>query len=148
MQFFSIKPLIDKFQQKQFKDEEVAPYFIAYAILESLIYFFPVEKMDSITFLQNASLFIIMVFGIFYLKKQNNNSFGNGFLNRWFALGWVISVRTFFIYFPIGLVLVLFELNGDNNAYIALTIFGIFIEVIFYLWLGQKFKESQAVEEV
>lgn len=140
MQMLSAKPLIEKFKNNDFKDEEVAPYFIAYVTLEAITYFFLVGEMTSQIFIENTCTLLITIFGVLYLKRQNNNSFANGFLNKWFSLGWVITVRMFLMLIPICIAFAIFVPTQSSSF----TIFFIFFQLFFYWWLGQNFIDSQS----
>lgn len=88
---------------------------------------------------------IITIFGVLHLKNQNQGSFGNGFLNKYFALGWVITIRLLLIAIPVAVILFALAVivGGGEAVAPAGAIFTIAFEVLFYWWLGIVIGESQ-----
>lgn len=145
MQIITTKPLIEQFRAGTFKDEEVGPYFFAYMILDAVLLAFFNREATPWDVAGSIATIIITLFGILYLKKQNRGSFGNGFLNRYFALGWVLTIRMLLVSVPLAVVLFAVALIvGGERAYApAGAIFVVAFGVVFYLWLGHAFAESQ-----
>ena len=85
MQIIIIKPLVERFRAGTFKDEEVGPYFFAYSILEAVMWMFAYGEATVWDVAGSIATIIITIFGVLHLKNQNQGSFGNGFLNRYFA---------------------------------------------------------------
>jgi len=152
MQWLRSQPLIDRFQAGTFKDREVAPYFMAYLILMALFGLLSeegilAELLDEDTpsaydVVHDISSILIMIFGVLYLKKENRDSFGNGFLIKFFALGWVMMVRMILIVIPSIFVIVVIwgdDLDESVELFIELS-----PRLIFYWWLGKLFAASQA----
>jgi len=145
LQIITIKPLVEKFRTGTFKDEEAWPYFLAYTVLEAVMLVFAYGEATRWDQAGSIATIIITIFGILHLKKQNRDSFGNGFLNKYFALGWVITVRIFLISIPIAVVLFgLAAILGGEEAFgPAGAIFVVTFGVSFYWWLGVVIAKSQ-----
>ena len=88
MQFISAKPLIEKYRSGTFQEAEVAPYFMAYVILMAIVTGFAVGDMDSWSIASGFASIVITIMGVLHLKRQNKDTFGNGFLSKYFSLGW------------------------------------------------------------
>jgi len=133
---------------EEFADGEIAPYFFAYAILESVMWIFAFGEANPWDIAASVASVVITVFGILYLKKKNGDTFGNGFLNKRFALGWVIGVRIILIVIPsaVALFAVATIIGGEGAVDPAGALFVIMVEVLFYWWLGQLFLESHPRE--
>jgi len=145
MQIVSLKPLVERFRAGTFRDEEVGPYFLAYVILEASMWIFAYGEFDPWNLVGSMANVIITLLGVLHLKKRNRGSFGNGFLNRYFALGWVIAVCMLLIGIPLGVgVFALSSAVAGEELFPAVgLIFNVVFAVLFYWWLGVAFAESQ-----
>lgn len=147
MQIISAKPLIEQFKNKEFEDNQVGTYFLAYVILESVIFAFTYGEANAWNILTSIAALVITILGILHLKQCNNNSFGDGFFNRYFSLGWVTSVRMLILSIPAGVALfsVAMILGGARALAPAGALFTILYSAVFFWWLGNLIKESQTV---
>jgi hypothetical protein len=148
MQFISAKPLIDKYRSGTFQESEVAPYFMAYVILVTIVTGFSIDDMNPWSVASGFASIVITIIGVYHLKRQNNDTFGNGFLSKYFSLGWVITCRMILIAIPIAVVMFAFaSIVGGNDAIDpAGAIFTISFEVLFYWWLGVLIAQSNQSE--
>ena len=145
MEIIRIKPLVERFRNGTFTDEEVGPYFLAYVILETVSHALPYTEFTLWDVVGSIATVVITIFGILHLRTQNRGTFGNGFLNKYFALGWVIAVRTILIALPLGVLVIFFTQSVGGEAAVApmAAIFVIALGVFFYWWLGLAFAKSQ-----
>lgn len=144
MQIISAAPLIKKIKNNTFEESEIGPYFLAYTILGVFSYSVTDGGLNFDNFLMGAASLIITVFGLLHLKKQNGESFGNQFLSKYIALGWVVSIRMLLIGIPVmvGLFAIAEIIGGYQAHDPAGVLFILSTEVIFYRWLGLLIKES------
>lgn len=144
VQFLSAEPLIEKYRNGTFQEEEVAPYFMAYVILMALASAFAWGEMTAWSFASGVAYIMITIFGVLHLKKQNNESYGNGFLSKYFTLGWVITFRMLLLSVPVGVVFVGLAsiAGGDDALEPAFAILTIAYTALFYWWLGELIAES------
>jgi hypothetical protein len=147
MQILSTAPLVEKFRSGTFKDEEAGSYFFGFMILTSASWFLAYGEWTVWDFTETLGNVAITILGIHYLKSKNGDTFGNGFLNKYFALGWVISVRLFLTSLPIIVMIYSTiaivgarDLPGPLGA-----IFGMTFSLLFYRWLGAEFTRAQRV---
>lgn len=144
MQFISAKPWIEKFRSGTFQEAEVAPYFMGYVILMAFVTAFSLGDMDGWSIASGFASVVITIMGVLHLKKLNHDSFGHGFLSKYFSLGWVISFRLLVIAIPAAVVIFALAsiVGGDDAAEPAGAIFSIAIEIFFYWWLGLLITEA------
>lgn len=154
MQFLSAKPLIEKYRNGTFAEAEVAPYFMAYVILMAIVTGFALGDMNAWSIISGFASLIITIIGVLHLKRQNNNTFGNEFLSKYFSLGWVVTFRMLLLAIPVFiLIFVLASIAvGDDAIDPAGVVVTIVFEVLFYWWLGaliaktNQTKANKAVE--
>lgn len=144
MQFISARPLIEKYRSGTFQESEVAPYFMAYVILMAIVTGFAIGDMNPWSVASGCASIVITIIGVLHLKRQNNDTFGNGFLSKYFSLGWVITFRMLLLAIPVAVVMyALASIVGGKDAIDpAGAIFTISFEVLFYWWLGVLIAES------
>ena len=144
MQFITAKPLIEKYRRGTFQEDEVAPYFMAYVILTAIVVEFTFGDMNGWAVASGFASIVINIMGVLHLKRQNNDSFGNNFLSKYFSLGWVISFRMLLISIPSAVVIFALAsiVGGDDASGPAGALFDIAYSVLFYWWLGLLFAES------
>ena len=145
MQILATAPLVEKFRTGTFKDDEVGSYFFAFMILSSASWLLAVGERTSWDIVETLANVAIAILGIHYLKSKNGDTFGNGFINKYFTLGWVISVRLFLLALPaFAMVYAILSLMGGRDLPGPLsTIFGITFSLLYYRWLGTEFDRAQ-----
>jgi hypothetical protein len=144
MQFISAKPLIKSFCDGTFQEEDVGPYFMAYVILAALVMGVTFGETNPWDVAAGIASIVITIFGVLHLKRQNGETFGNRFVLKYLALGWVVSVRMILISIPVTVVLLAFVtlLGGIKALHPMGAIFTIAYSVLFYWWLGLLIAES------
>ncbi len=144
MQFISAKPLIEKYRSDTFQEAEVAPYFMAYVILMAIVAGFSFGDMNDWSIASGFASIVITIMGVLHLKKQNNDSFGNSFLSKYFSLGWVVTFRILVMAIPAAVVILALAsiVGGDDAIEPAGAVFTIAIEILFYWWLGLLIAEA------
>ncbi len=144
MYFLSSKTLIKRLRTNDFKDFEVAPYFLASMLLQALSMFSAFSYRDPWNITAGILVLFITYGGIMHVRNKNGGTFGNGYLNKWFTLGWVTAVRTFLIGVPVLITLTLICSSMDRNdgPLAAIAIFNITYNIAFYWWLGALVEET------
>ncbi len=150
MQFLSAKPLIHQFRTSTFKESEVGPYFVLMTLLTTLSYALsytePTEPSPWSPFVIPIEL-TITAFGLWYLRWKNGGHFGDLFLCKFFALGWVVFVRlslaALAVILPaMSLLLAFSDENACTEDHPVVAIFSILFTLAFYLWLGRLIGKS------
>ena len=148
MQYVSAEPLINQFQRGIYKDEEAGSYFMAHMILTSIVMSCIYLEYSFIEMFLGLISVIITIFGVLYLKKKNNDSYGNQFLVKYMALGWVVGVRLLLIAVPVIVLISVLEAFFPRISDSLYCGFTIFIELGFYWWLGRLIaKSNEPVEQ-
>lgn len=144
MQILSAQPLIERFRNGTFEDSEVEPYFMAYMIFMAIMWLFAFGEANPWEIATGVASVVITIFGVLHLKRQNDDSFANQFLAKYFALGWVITVRMLLISIPSMVVFFsLAAIVGGNDAFAPMgALFTIAFEILFYWWLGLLIAQS------
>lgn len=144
MQFISAKPLIEKYHSGTFHDADVAPYFMASTILMAIVTGFAIGDINPWSIASGFASIVITIMGVLHLKKQNNDTFGNGFLSKYFSLGWVVTFRMLLLAIPVGVVTFALAsiVGGDDAIDPCGAVFTIGFEVLFYWWLGLLISEA------
>ena len=82
MQFISVKPLIEKFANRQVTDAEVAPYFFGSVVLETAGASLAFAEASAWAIIQAVGVVFITCAGILYLRKCNGGNFEDDFLKK------------------------------------------------------------------
>jgi hypothetical protein len=93
MYFWRIEQLKTQMAARPLTDRETLPYLVIYSALMSAAWLIPVPSLnlwDIVTAIWGIAL---AVFGTIYIYRQNGGDRGNHFLQRYFALGWVVAIR-------------------------------------------------------
>lgn len=117
---------------------------MAYVILMAIVTGFAFGDINSWTVATGFASVVITIMGVLHLKKQNNDSFGNSFLSKYFSLGWVVTFRMLIMAIPAAVVIFALAsiVGGDDALEPAGALFTIAIEVLYYWWLGLLIAES------
>ena len=117
---------------------------MAYVILMSIVAGFPFGDMNGWSVASGFASIVITIMGVLHLKKQNNDSFGNSFLTKYFSLGWVVTIRMLIVTIPAAVVIFALAsiVGGDDAIEPAVAVFTIAIEILFYWWLGLLIAEA------
>ena len=120
---------------------------MAYVILMSIVTGFAFDESTPWSIASGFASVVITIMGVLHLKKQNNDSFGDGFISKYFSLGWVVTFRMLILSIPAVVVFfaVASILGGHNAIDLAGAVFTIAAEILFYWWLGLLFAESNSL---
>ena len=144
MYFISSKTLVKKFKNNSFQDYEVAPYFFVYTLLTTLAVSFTFSSSDPWSIASGVIVLIITYGGIMHIRNKNGGTFGNGYLNKWFTLGWIILIRTLLLGIPFCVTFMVIGTFIDRRDGIAIggAFFNIVYNIVFYYWLGKLVEET------
>jgi hypothetical protein len=139
IQMLSAAPLVEKFRTNSFEESDIGPYIIATLVFQTVMIALPGGPTTWWGITSSISMIIVTIFGMFYLKKKNGNSFGDGFILKFFSLGWVITVRIFLLAIPIGMILFgfIFALRDYHLIEPFGAMIGIALAVWQIVWLGR-----------
>lgn len=118
MYFWNIKKLKALLIERPMTEKEVLPYLIATMLLLTLVQYFPnALHFNAWDYLEIVIASITVIVGTFWLYRKNFGDKGSHFLQRYFALGWVVTVRFIVFVTPVFIALVFLASNfGLYNA--------------------------------
>ena len=115
MYFLRIKRLKNSLIENPLSEKTAFYYFLLYVFLNSLLISIDIEDKNIWDIFDSFFMVIGTVLGTIFLFLKNNGAKGSYFLQRYFSIGWVISIRfTLMCYIPFIIVLISFRsLYGD-----------------------------------
>ncbi len=116
-------------------DREVLPYFVVDAVLTSLAIAFPASSFNLWNLLGLGWSLVLAVFGTIYLFRQNGGLQGTQFVQRVFAIGWVVGLRWCAWVIPLGLLLLITEVFEDETNIVEF-LFGAIWETLLFRRIG------------
>jgi hypothetical protein len=145
MYWITTDVLVDKFRTGRFDSSEVGPYFFANVLLQSVGFILPGMAMSAWDFFGGVAAILITIGGVLHLKEQNGGTFGKGYLERYFSLGWVTGVRLILVGIPAAVVFfgLAAVLGGDDSMAPAGAVFFVLLLFAWYRYTGMLFAESQ-----
>jgi len=108
MYLWNIEKLKSKLTASPLTEREVLPYFLVFLGLYGLVPLIPIEGMNFWDYVGGAWSLVLTLLGSIYLYFKNGGSSGHYFLQRYFAVGWVVAVRWAAIFIPIFITYVFF----------------------------------------
>ena len=139
MYFWRIEKLKTEMAARPLSDREVLPYLVVFVALSAVVINFPVTISNVWDVLYAAWSILLAVIGTIYIYRQNGGSDGRHFLQRYLAIGWVVTVRwlVILIAFAIVAIAVLETANlpWEDTTWYEVIAFGI-AEAIVYWRIG------------
>ena len=148
MYFWNIKKLKALLIERPMTEKEVLPYLIATMLLLTLVQYFPnALHFNAWDYLEIVIASIAVIIGTFWLYQKNLGDSGSYFLQRYFALGWVVSIRIVVFVTPVFIALVflasyfeLYNTESDATNWLDITLLTA-IEVLLYWYFGRHLAE-------
>jgi len=140
MYFWNTNKLKENLQDKSLTDSEVLPYFILNMIFISIPLSDSWEDYNSWDYFDEVLSFLLPILGTIYAYLKNNGKNGSHFLQRYFSLGWVLSLRFCVLLIIISLFLLLIDyfitdsLNSKTQWFESLAFLG--VQIGYYYRLG------------
>lgn len=146
MYWISSDTLVDRFRTGRFESQEVGPYFLASMVFGALGMIMPSYTMNAWDFVAGLAGFAITIGGLLHLKQCNGGTFGKGYLERYFALGWITGIRLALAAIPIAVVFLggAAVIGGDDALEPASAVLIVLLLFAWYRYTGLLFVESQA----
>ncbi len=147
MYFWRIEELKSKLRAAPLSERELLPYFLIFLLASEFASLIPspptTNFWDYANVLYGATLTFL---GTLYVYRLNSGNDGNYFLQRYLALGWVITIRVLAVASPIYLVFCIFfgcpeESNGFAFSYLAL------VELILYQRMGKHIRDINVIDD-
>lgn len=111
MHFWRIEKLKQAMAERPLSERETLPYLVVYCALSSAVISIPQEMGNGWDVAGAAWSVLLAVLGTIHIYRQNGGGAGQHFLQRYFAIGWVVAIRWLVIgigclaafYLPLGL---------------------------------------------
>lgn len=135
MRFWRIEQLKAEMRAQPLSERESLPYLVVYVALFSLVSGFPNLNFNLLDALETSLSVLIAVVGTILIYRQNGGVNGQFFLQRYFAIGFVVAIRCLvaIVVAMFGLIIVL-DLLGvltDETSWYDL-IFIVAAEMLLY----------------
>ena len=95
MYFWRIGRLKADLAARPLSDREALPYLIVSAAVWVMVTAFPASSFNVWDALSVGWSVLLAIFGTIFIYRQNGCAAGQQFLQRYFAIGWVVAVRWF-----------------------------------------------------
>ena len=146
MYFWQLGRLKRKMVARPLSEREILPYLLVYLPLTTAIAFIPEFSANVWDALSALSSTILTLVGTFYIYRQNGGANGQYFLQRYLAIGWVVTLRWLLIFIvTIVILTILLELAGISTFSEETTwyefLYGTTLEVIIYQRIGHHVRD-------
>lgn len=145
MFFWRITRLKERLAEAPLSPREELPYVIAYVVLSTGAMYIPYGDAQIPQAADGVAATAIAVAGTLYVYHQNGGADGRFFLQRYFALGWVIAVRfvaaLLGIYVAYGVALAVAGAEYPDRTPWYETLFLWIAQVILFYRLGMHARD-------
>ena len=126
---------------------EELPYLVVSLIFTLVVTIVPKPTPNQWDYLAVGWSIILAIAGTFYIYWQNGGSKGDHFIQRYFAIGWVVAVRWFAWVMPVGIFY--YSVLGDPKIEHATwheSVFFAACETILYWRIGHHIAALRRIE--
>jgi hypothetical protein len=119
MYFWRIEKLKREMALQPLSERETLPYLVVYAGLTAAVLYVPQELNNAWDYVGAGLNVLIAILGVIHVYRKNGGANGHHFLQRYFAIGWVVALRW--------------------------SVMIILLSIMFYgllLWLGDELEET------
>ena len=120
---------------RPFSEREVLPYLVLFVILYTAASSFPATDFNIWDGAIAAGSILLAVVGTIYIYRQNGGAKGEHFLQRYFALGWVVTVRFFVILVIAAIILGALGILAEKTSAFEF-LFVALAQAVFYWRIG------------
>jgi hypothetical protein len=93
MYFWRIEKLKKEMDARPLTDREALPYLVVFVALSAVASYFPQEAQNVWDRLEAVLSLLLSTFGTIYIYYRNGGANGQHFLQRYLAIGWVVTIR-------------------------------------------------------
>ena len=144
MYFWRIEKLKTEMAARPLSEREALPYLVVFVALSSAVAYIPQTTHNLWDGLGGVWSVLLAAVGTIYIYRQNGGAGGQHFLQRYFAVGWVVVVRWFVV-----LILVAVAFYGTLAAVGADTesthwydfLFLAVVEAVIYWRIGHHVRD-------
>jgi hypothetical protein len=152
MYFWRIEKLKSELALRPLSEREALPYFIAFLLLSTIAANLPQSSYSFWDGVSAAWCIGIAVLGTIYIYRQNGGRDGQHFLQRYFAISWVMSLRLIAFVVAVAIVIlcatlcaaIVFDLEPPEESVTTQWyefLFGATLEVFFCWRVGRHVRD-------
>ena len=104
MYFWRIEKLKQEMTERPLSEREALPYLVVFVVLSSAVAYIPQTLHNIWDGLEAMWSTLLAALGTIYIYRRNGGSKGQHFLQRYFALSWVIAIRMLVILIPLAVL--------------------------------------------
>jgi hypothetical protein len=93
MYFWRIEKLKSEMAARSLSEREALPYLVVFVALVTVVGYIPKPTPNLWDGLEAVWSVLLAVVGSIYIYRQNGGANGQHFLQRYFAVGWVVTLR-------------------------------------------------------
>lgn len=139
MYFWRIEKLKQEMARRAFSDREVLPYLVTFCALSTAVAYIPGKLENGWDIAGAIWSVLIVILGTIHIYRQNGGCEGQHFLQRYFVVGWVVSIRwlviVIFCLMAFYLPLAFFRPTDEGSEWYDFLITAV-LETLFYWRIG------------
>jgi hypothetical protein len=103
MYFWRIEDLKKQMATRPLSEREVLPYLVVFSATMSAIWLIPADPRNLWDYLSMGFSVLLSIVGTIWLYRRNGGASGQHFLQRYFAIGWVVGIRWVVVFILVGI---------------------------------------------
>ena len=158
MYFIKYQPLKRKLRERTLSDREAFAYLVVYSFFLGLAFVFLTGTTDECSDADLAAwddevfslvFACIPIAGIYYVYVANGGKNGFDLIQKYFVLGWVVSIRFLIVFLPLWVATIVISAQvfgdgcEDRIGYIPGYILCIIGEAVYYQRLGRHIRDTR-----
>lgn len=144
MYFCKLEKLKREMAVRPLSESETLPYLVVYVTLITAVGYIPHTSSNVWDTLSALFSTVLAVIGTIYIYRQNGGANGQYFLQRYFAISWVVTLRWLLIgiiIFSISLILIeLASVLSEETTWYEFLFYTVW-EVIIYQRIGHYVRD-------
>ncbi len=136
MYFWNIDKLKSDFKQGSVTEKSILKYLIAYTIFLGVA-MLPYGETNQFDLFSTVLMIPLSVFGILYAYACNGGDSGDNFIAKYFAIGWVVTIRFIVLLIPLAFIIGIVVATTGVEIPEETTLLDVFIEstiTVFLFW--------------
>lgn len=144
MYFWRIEKLKNELAARPLSERETLPYLVVFVGLSAAVGYIPQTMSNVWDGLGAAWSIALAVVATIYIYRQNGGADGQHFLQRYFAIGWVVTVRWLAVLILVGVAFfgTLAALGADTETtHWYDFVFAALVEAVVYWRIGHHVRD-------
>ncbi|MEW6306286.1 MAG: hypothetical protein AB1705_22695 [Verrucomicrobiota bacterium] len=144
MYFWRIERLKAEMAARPLSEREVLPYLVVFVGLATAVGYIPqaiTNVWDGVGAVWSVAL---AVFGTIYIYRQNGGEDGQHFLQRYLAIGWVVTIRWLVILILVAIaffaLMTVLESEAEQTTWYEFLFLAV-VEVVVYWRIGYHVRD-------